>query len=105
MPVLSARGWCALLGAAASAGRAGDPDGVRRAQKSRADESLRNGAAAAAVARLGLLLLLLLLLLLVLLVLEMVELELSLLLLHLGRRTATESGGLATFGAVQDVQV
>lgn len=47
----------------------------------------------------------LLLLLLVLLVLEVVELELSLLLLHFGCRSATEAGGLATFGAVQDVQI
>ena len=80
MPVLSARWRRALLG---SAGRAGDPDGVRGAQKSGADEPLRNGAAAAAVAGLGLLLLLLLPLL-VMLLLQVVELELTLLLLHFG---------------------
>ena len=78
MPVLSARWRRALLG---SAGRAGDPDGVRGAQKSGADEPLRNGAAAAAVARLGLLLLLPLLMMLLL---QVVELELPLLLLHFG---------------------
>ena len=88
MPMVSARGWRALFGTAATS-RAGNPDGVRGAQKSGADESLRNRATAAAVARLGLLLLMLLLL--VLLVLKVVELDLSLLLLHFGGRTATKS--------------